>query len=1335
MNDRSDRTESYLSDLLAKSETKSNLNETRLAEVENKYIAEVRSKEELSHRLRALEVQLEEARVKTSIADKEVKLLSSENAELRASIDELKGAGGGLDTSLLDESLSDEFARLQGENDALKKRLEAKDGETKAVASTASDKIETLKKKLKSENEAKVKFARALKLLSDEVRHFDPNSNATQLPFTTFDMDSLNLNDQESTFDELGVDATTNSISVNNNSNSTSSSSNSNNSNGNGNGNSNSNNNNSNNSNNSSPPDPPDHSSILSISTDLDDSTHNNNNNISYASSGMVEFGERNEGSVLDDTTMRSSTTMTTTRSSSLPPTHPHPSSRPAVPLHPQSQSQSNFSSNSSPNTSRFSISFSTVGTNTEFRPPTHNYNHPNAEQQSKSFNAEEVISLKARNKYLLHINESLSGQKSKLQSNVTEHERNRISSECEIMKLRHELDMLVDEKNAMVAVAADNSNSDNNNNNNNYDEVPSGNSSSIIEALKNSNEKNITENAILRQNKLILEEGKSSVEEENKRLVEKVMNLENTQKASAGVVVTPTPQLSEPSKPKLLTKLKKKCAELQSEVTGLKTKLANWEKMGEVLKNQQLVIAGNYTASEKRFKVAEEGKVKAEGEVKKMRAKLMESRSEMMNRSDEVVFAPSNNNDDNVQIEQLQKQIDTQQQSLSSLTAEKSASIEQLQKQINTQLQSLTSLLAEKSASDQSALELTALLQDSNFKLQKMTSEKSFMEKRIQQSTKSLESELGKEQVLGNELQEALLNLEQKESELKILEEHMKSVRAGGVKNEEEKRRIIEEKNVEIQKLNKSLFILEVEVNDCKCLMVDNNRLNGDIEALRGDFKKVKTTLSTGCNTDPVEEKVVEVEVEVIREVEVSKPTAEMVSTGCSTDPVVDQQPAVSKITMATTSCNTDPVEEKVVEVIREVEVEVIKEVEVIREIEIPTPTKSTNSFGVNASFEIPTLTKFTNSVGVNASFEIPTPTKTTTTKTTHTNAIACAKFSSPVPPPTTPITIIPNTPNNSQLYESFQHIQEERDSAVAELVSARNEFDEERHRATKIVKKSQQAVAEAEYMSAQEIKKLEERLSFVVESVQDLKKSERQPSPSQPPHQSQSQSLQKLEIKFQAEKRSLISKHEADKMSSIRTITNQLQAERDLFARKLHAKLQAEHVSKLSLLNHKHNEEVQKVHLEAQQTKSHAARILATAKSEVERGIREGLERGENAEIVVERIKMEKVKDDEVNSVKNKYRRRIREMKSDWEEEKTNIMSVVQSECDIILRKSMRQSESHRDWLNNSGATTTTSTYVQNNTENENDSVNMNTSRVMSIEETDRFIQTILESCRIKP
>ena len=95
MNDRSDRTESYLSDLLAKSETKSNLNETRLAEVENKYIAEVRSKEELSHRLRALEVQLEEARVKTSIADKEVKLLSSENAELRASIDELKGAGGG----------------------------------------------------------------------------------------------------------------------------------------------------------------------------------------------------------------------------------------------------------------------------------------------------------------------------------------------------------------------------------------------------------------------------------------------------------------------------------------------------------------------------------------------------------------------------------------------------------------------------------------------------------------------------------------------------------------------------------------------------------------------------------------------------------------------------------------------------------------------------------------------------------------------------------------------------------------------------------------------------------------------------------------------------------------------------------------------------------------------------------------------------------------------------------------------------------------------------------------------------------------------------------------
>ena len=226
--------------------------------------------------------------------------------------------------------------------------------------------------------------------------------------------------------------------------------------------------------------------------------------------------------------------------------------------------------------------------------------------------------------------------------------------------------------------------------------------------------------------------------------------------------------------------------------------------------------------------------------------------------------------------------------------------------------------------------------------------------------------------------------------------------------------------------------------------------------------------------------------------------------------------------------------------------------------------------------------------------------------------------------------------------------------------------------------------------------------------------------------------------ESDFHLQKSLLVAKHEEDivklsrshtkeKKQSVDTIRKQLQQERDLFARKLHAKLQAEHVSKVSLLHHKHDKEVELIRAEAKQTQEQAKKILATAKKEVETGIRRGLERGESAELVLERKRLGKEKEEAVEEIRSKYRRRIREMREGWEEEKADIMTVVQSECDIILRKTKadRRVENSLSINNNN-----------NNNNNNNTSSSRfdsdDNSRVMSIEETDKFISMVLESCR---
>ena len=74
---------------------------------------------------------------------------------------------------------------------------------------------------------------------------------------------------------------------------------------------------------------------------------------------------------------------------------------------------------------------------------------------------------------------------------------------------------------------------------------------------------------------------------------------------------------------------------------------------------------------------------------------------------------------------------------------------------------------------------------------------------------------------------------------------------------------------------------------------------------------------------------------------------------------------------------------------------------------------------------------------------------------------------------------------------------------------------------------------------------------------------------------------------------------------------------------------------------------------------------------------------------------------------------------MREEWEEEKRKIMDVVQNECDIILRKSRTYRDGEGD-----GDGDDDESYRKSSSRDD--------SRVMSIEETDHFIQMVLESCR---
>ena len=274
---------------------------------------------------------------------------------------------------------------------------------------------------------------------------------------------------------------------------------------------------------------------------------------------------------------------------------------------------------------------------------------------------------------------------------------------------------------------------------------------------------------------------------------------------------------------------------------------------------------------------------------------------------------------------------------------------------------------------------------------------------------------------------------------------------------------------------------------------------------------------------------------------------------------------------------------------------------------------------------------------------------------------------------------------------------------------------------------------LSEAEQLSTREIAKLEDRLKLVCEMVETMKKESSYGAatvnsttaaitpagivPSTPT--TTTPALMMSGPTTPASPTILVTEHEEEIKNLTKSVAKQYQAERDLFARKLHAKLQAEHVSKISLLHHKHAKEVELIRSEAKQTQEHARKILLTAKKEVESGIRKGLEKGESAEVALVAKKMEREKEEEVLSVRSKYRRRIQAMREEWEEEKRKIMDVVQNECDIILRKSRTYRDGEGD-----GDGDDDESYRKSSSRDD--------SRVMSIEETDHFIQMVLESCR---